>query len=74
MSELRATGFVNGIHRWLVNFRHEGPVARKMFPFDDVIIIISISVCVQYQREESVVMRNVTVMCEIIDPGYLAPV
>ena len=30
--------FVWGIHRWPVNFPHKGPVTRKMFPFDDVII------------------------------------
>ena len=29
---------VRGIHRWLVNSRHKGPVTRKMFPFDDVIM------------------------------------
>ena len=28
-----------GIHRWLVNTSHKGPVTRKMFPFDDVIMI-----------------------------------
>ena len=30
--------FVRGIHRGLVNSLHKGPVMRKMFPFDDVII------------------------------------
>ena len=30
--------FVRGIHRWPVNSPHKGPVARKMFPFDDVIM------------------------------------
>ena len=30
--------FVRGIHRWLVNSSHKGPVMRKMFPFDDVIM------------------------------------
>ena len=30
--------FVKGIHRWPVNSPHERPVARKMFPFDDVIM------------------------------------
>ena len=30
--------FVRGIHRWPVNLPHKGPVTRKMFPFDDVII------------------------------------
>ena len=29
---------VRGIHRWPVNSPHKGPVTRKMFPFDDVIM------------------------------------
>ena len=31
--------FVKEIHRWPVNFPHKGPVTRKVFPFDDVIMI-----------------------------------
>ena len=31
--------FVRGIHRRLVNSPHKGPVTRKMFPFDDVIML-----------------------------------
>ena len=40
--------FVRGIHQWLVNSPHKGPVTRKMFPFDDVIIwaIINPSACI----------------------------
>ena len=30
--------FVWGIHRWPVNSPHKGPVTRKVFPFDDVIM------------------------------------
>ena len=30
--------FVREIHRGPVNFPHKGPVTRKMFPFDDVIM------------------------------------
>ena len=30
--------FVRGIHRSPVNSSHKGPVTRKMFPFDDVIM------------------------------------
>ena len=30
--------FVQGIHRWPVNSPHKGPVTRKMFPYDDVIM------------------------------------
>ena len=32
--------FVRGIHRWPVNSPHKGLVTRKMFPFDDVIVIL----------------------------------
>ena len=31
--------FVSGIHRWPVNSTHKGSVTRKMFPFDDVIMV-----------------------------------
>ena len=30
--------FVRGLHRWPVNSPHKGPVTRKMFSFDDVIM------------------------------------
>ena len=31
-------GFVRGIHRWPLNSPHKGPVTRKMFSFDVVIM------------------------------------
>ena len=30
--------FVRGIHQWPMNSPHKGPVTRKLFPFDDVIM------------------------------------
>ena len=30
---------MRGIHRWPVNSPHKGPVTRKVFPFDDVIMV-----------------------------------
>ena len=33
-----SVAFVWGIQRWPVNFPHKGPVTRKMFLFDDVIM------------------------------------
>ena len=33
--------FVRGIHRWSMNSPQKGPVTRKMFPFDDVIMGLS---------------------------------
>ena len=38
-SKLRVTGLRVGIHRWPVNPPHKWPVTRKIFPFDDVIMI-----------------------------------
>ena len=46
--------FVRGIHRGPVNSPHKGPVTRKMFPFDDVIMRMSqlrtmvLSICVKW--------------------------
>ena len=37
--------FVRGIHRWPVNSPHKGPVTRKMFSFDDVIMIRRLKQC-----------------------------
>ena len=34
---------VRGIHRGPVNSQHKWPVTRKMFPFDDVIMMIKIA-------------------------------
>ena len=42
--------FVRGIHRSPVNSPHKWPVTRKMFPFDDVIMISEIIPCRQFVR------------------------
>ena len=39
-SKLRVTGLCVGIHRGPVNSRHKWPVTRKIFPFDDVIMVV----------------------------------
>ena len=47
-SKLRV--FVQGIHQWLVNSPHKGPLTRKIFPFDDVIVkpsLVHIMACCQ---------------------------
>ena len=49
--------FVWGIHRGPVNSPHKWPVTRKMFPFDDVIIV-------RYQLKSSQSL-NVTVWIEL---------
>ena len=42
--------FVGGIHRWLVNSPHKGPVTRKMFPFDDVILLHISVIFIRFHR------------------------
>ena len=42
--------FVRGIHRWPVNSPHKGPVTRKMFPFDDVIMYWRVSLPTMIMR------------------------
>ena len=37
--KFRVTGLCGGIHRSPVNSPHKGPVTRKMFPFDGVIML-----------------------------------
>ena len=37
--------FVWGIHQWPVNSPHKGPVTQKMFPFDNVIILVWCTAC-----------------------------
>ena len=34
------TGFVQRVYRWPVNSPHKGPVTRKVFPFDDGIMVV----------------------------------
>ena len=41
--------FVWGFHRWPVNSPHKGPVTRKMFPFDDVIMASHMFTTVHYR-------------------------
>ena len=54
--------FVRGIHRWPVNPPHKGPVTRKMFPFDDVIIICSIFL---YERIPTTVIRLLDLLSDM---------
>ena len=46
---------VRSIHRGPVNSPHKWPVTRKMFPFDDVIMVAT----EQISRTDSVILRHV---------------
>ena len=51
--------FVRGIHWWPVNSPHKGPVTRKMFPFDDVIMCTNqawVYWCICIPRSQGVVI------------------
>ena len=55
--------FVRGNHRWPVNSPHKGPVTRKMFPFDGVIIPGPViedidAICVCFPLLEQVVEKK----------------
>ena len=58
--------FVRGIHRWPVNSPHQGPVTRKMFSIDDVIMTTHDTVCefyegncTSYSQPRYLLLRNV---------------
>ena len=57
--------FVREIHRWLVNSPHKGPVTRKMFPFDDVIMHINEKdVCIFLSfKYLKALIHDIQVMC-----------
>ena len=55
--------FVRRIHRWPVNSPHKGPVTRKLFPFDDVIM------CAEYRNTRIPRPRQV---CQALAQVYLA--
>ena len=52
-----------GIHRWPVNSPHKGPVMRKMFQFDDVIMIWH-KICLESHVIDSPV-RDCYKFCEV---------
>ena len=45
--------FVRRIHRWPVNSPHKWPVMRKMFPFDDVIVVWSAFIMIHLKARYS---------------------
>ena len=56
-----ALAFVRGIHRLPVNSPHKGSVMRKMFPFDDVVIIIMVSLLMTWQGSRPSVAMILTI-------------
>ena len=46
--------FVRGIHQGLVNSPHKGPVTRKMFSLDDVIMDVNVHDPLKYQAQHIV--------------------
>ena len=54
--------FVRGIHRGPVNSQHKWPVTRKMLPFDDVIMFITIILSNLFSVCYFDVSRNVSIV------------
>ena len=70
--------FVRGIHRSPVNSPHKWPVTRKMFPFDDVIMVkvssaayILFGSCVPYVYYVCVYMFCNMLLCYVFAPSLL---
>ena len=59
---------MRGIHRWPVNYPHKGPVTRKMFPFDDV--IMGMTICRRYGINILAIMRHLTTLATWFDYKY----
>ena len=61
---------MRGIHRWPVNSPHKGPVTRKMFPFDDVIMTME-STWSPEITFTSKVLDHITSLFSIIHATYM---
>ena len=55
--------FVRGIQRWPLNSPHKGPVMRKIFPFNDVIMICVIHKWTWLKVNQGVVHIKVPYIC-----------
>ena len=53
--------FERGIHRWPVNSLHKWPVTRKIFPFDDV-IMICVKIFIQEDALENVLCQMAAIL------------
>ena len=61
--------FVRGIHRWQVNSPHKGPVTRKLFPFDDVIMCSEYSCFSTRRVQENGYLVSTSILLAL-RPGY----
>ena len=57
---------VRGIHRWPVNSPHKGPVTRKIFPFDDVIMCCWLIAVTRFAKFGGVGVKHVCVQTKQI--------
>ena len=70
--------FVRGIRRWPVNSPHKGPVTRKMFPFEDVIMYFQPSIThliIRYHKISKAIRSrfnnfNIKTVCCVNDSHY----
>ena len=58
-SKFRVAGLCWGINRWPVNSPHKGPVTRKVFAFDDVIMVFMKN-SAEYAETEIILRKDLT--------------
>ena len=66
-----SVAFVWGIHRGPVNSPHKWPVTQKMFPFDDVIMLITVSTDVAAQNGAKTATGTALAKEDIFSSKYL---
>ena len=52
--------FVRGIHWWPVDSPHKGPVRRKMFPFDDIVMFH------HFEEQACNCLHHIIISCSLI--------
>ena len=63
--------FVRWIHRWPVNSPHKGPVTRKMFPFDDVIMERRVRITYHLRSPDDCAVAPVCMVTTFHSPMWL---
>ena len=67
--------FVRGIHWWLVNSPHKGPVTQKMFPFDYIIsTYLPVFLCSMAALHQAALVGNTNIMQALLENGIMVDI
>ena len=61
--KLCVTGLCEGIHRWLLDSPHKGPVTRKIFPFEYIIMQKQVSMTITSNYIPQIMWNVITCSC-----------